>query len=82
MKRSKIYRWCVRIEPSELWDDFDEWSRKWPADGSSDYTNGAWYQFLFESLKERREFIKAHREKYGTDMGDYGQIILYKEVGG
>jgi hypothetical protein len=82
MRKNKVIRWCVRIEPSELWEDFDEWSRKYPEDGSNDYTNGVWYGFVFDSAKERREFLKAHKEHYGSEMGKFGQICLYREVEG
>lgn len=81
--KQKILMWCVRVEPGETWFDWDEFASQYPQKGNTDppLVDCVWYDFGFDTRKERNEFVRAIYSKY-PNMGSYGQIRLYKEVDG
>lgn len=81
--KNKVLMWCVRVEPDVDWNNWEQFARLYPQKGNTDpvLVDYVWYDFGFDTRKERTEFVKALRQKF-PDMGKFGQVCLYKEVEG
>ena len=79
----KVLMWCVRVEPDVEWDAWDEFANQYPQKANTDpmLVDFTWYDFGFESRKERERFVKNIHFNF-PNMGKYGQVCLYKEVEG